>query len=74
MRTTLNIDDDLLRAARSLAREEGLTLGEAVSKLLRQALTAAPPELEDDGFPVFDVSPDAPPITPEDVARALSDD
>jgi predicted transcriptional regulator len=42
MRTTLEIEDDLLQAAKELARREGSTAGAVVSRLLRQALTAAP--------------------------------
>jgi len=40
MRTTLDIDDDLLAASKELARHEGTTAGAVVSRLLRQALTA----------------------------------
>lgn len=43
MRTTLDIDDDVLLAAKERARRERRTAGEVVSDLLRQALTAAPP-------------------------------
>lgn len=39
MRTTLEIDDDLLAAARELARRRGTTTGRMVSELLRTALT-----------------------------------
>ena len=39
MRTTLDIDDDLLAAAKELARREGCTAGEVVSRLLRASLT-----------------------------------
>ena len=39
MRTTLEIDDDLLAAAKELARVEGVTAGNIVSRLLRRALT-----------------------------------
>ncbi len=39
MRTTLDIDDDLLTAAKELARREGASAGTVVSRLLRQALT-----------------------------------
>ncbi len=39
MRTTLDIDDDLLAAAKELARREGATAGEVVSRLLRRSLT-----------------------------------
>jgi len=39
MRTTIDIDDDLLAAASELARREGRTAGEVVSRLLRRSLT-----------------------------------
>ena len=39
MRTTLDIDDDLLAAAKELARHEGATAGQIVSRLLRRSLT-----------------------------------
>ncbi len=41
MRTTLDIDDDLLRAAKEIARRERSTAGQVVSRLLRQSLTGA---------------------------------
>ena len=43
MRTTLDIDDDLLAAAKELARREGATAGHVVSRLLRHSLTGAGP-------------------------------
>ena len=43
MRTTLELDDDLLATARQLARQQGLTLGQVVSELARQSLTARAP-------------------------------
>jgi hypothetical protein len=39
MRTTLDIDDDLLAAAKELARRERSTAGQVVSRLLRHSLT-----------------------------------
>ncbi|MEP7100701.1 MAG: type II toxin-antitoxin system VapB family antitoxin [Burkholderiales bacterium] len=45
MRTTLDIDDDLLAAARELARREGATAGQVVSRLLRRSLTGGPAPL-----------------------------
>lgn len=39
MRTTLDIDDDLLAAAKELARRQGGSTGQVVSRLLRQSLT-----------------------------------
>ncbi|MBN8455329.1 hypothetical protein [Accumulibacter sp.] len=43
MRTTLDIEDDVLLAAKELARRDGTTAGRVISQLLRQALTQAPP-------------------------------
>lgn len=40
MRTTLDIADDVLAAARERARREHKSLGQVVSELIRQALTA----------------------------------
>jgi hypothetical protein len=42
MRTTLDIDDDVLRAAKELALRERVSAGQVVSRLLRQALTGSP--------------------------------
>ena len=41
MRTTLDIDDDLMAAAKELARRERSSAGKVVSRLLRQSLTNA---------------------------------
>jgi len=41
MRTTLDLDEDILLAAREIARREGVSLGKAVSRLVRQALAPA---------------------------------
>ena len=40
MRTTHNIDDDVLIAAKELAKRERKTTGELVSDLMREALRA----------------------------------
>lgn len=40
MRTTLDIDDDVLVAAKERARRERKTTGQVLSELARQALTA----------------------------------
>jgi len=39
MRTTLDIDDDVLQAARELARRERKTAGRILSELARRGLT-----------------------------------
>lgn len=73
MRTTLQIDDDVLEDARSIARSEGKSVGAVISELARRSLRPVG-IVEVDGFPVFDVPPDAPAVTSEDVVRALEDD
>jgi hypothetical protein len=40
MRTTLDIDNDVLQAAKERARREKRTTGEVISELARRALTA----------------------------------
>ena len=72
MRTTVEIDDDVLAAARTLARERGITLGSALTELARRGL-AVRATRKDGDLPVFDVPLDAPPITPEMVDAALDD-
>ena len=42
MRTTLDIANDVLQAAKERARREKRTTGEVISELARNALTAAP--------------------------------
>ena len=41
MRTTLALDDDVLEAARALARQQGSTLGAVISGLARESLRAS---------------------------------
>ena len=40
MRTTLDLDDDMLATAKELAELHGRTAGQVVSELMRQALTS----------------------------------
>lgn len=44
MRTTLSIEDDVLYAAKRLARREGRSLGEVISDLARRALQTPAPD------------------------------
>lgn len=41
MRTTLDIDEDVLAAAKELGRMKNLSAGQVVSQLLRKVLTGA---------------------------------
>lgn len=55
MRTTLEIDDLVLAAARSLARSRGTSLGEAVSELARRGLSAQSSATLDHSYSSFPV-------------------
>jgi hypothetical protein len=73
MRTTLDIDDDVVVAARELATGERRSLGSVISDLARRGLTPARIET-DGGLPVIRVPAGTPPITAEMVRRALDED
>jgi hypothetical protein len=73
LRTTLDIADDVVAAARELAGYERRSLGSVISDLARRGLTPARVEA-DDGVPVIRVPAGTPPITPEMVRRALDED
>jgi hypothetical protein len=45
MRTTLEIDDDVLQAARELAAKQKSTAGQVISTLARKALTLGSEEI-----------------------------
>jgi hypothetical protein len=46
MRTTLDLDEDVLQAAKELADTRGITAGKMVSDLMRKALTPTGPVLK----------------------------
>lgn len=73
MRTTLVIDDDVLDAARALARARSRSLGSVVSELARRGLSPPADPAGTDDLPGFDVPDDAPLFGPEDVARGLDE-
>ena len=53
MRTTLELDDDLLQAARQLAAQRGTTMGQVISELARQALAPKSAPRVRNGVPLF---------------------
>ncbi len=73
MRTTVDLEDDVLRAAKELARQQGVTVGKIVSDLVRQALTRRPVAATRQGIPLFPVQPNAGVITPELVNELLDE-
>jgi hypothetical protein len=74
MRTTLDIDDDVLQAAKERARSENKTAGQMLSELARRALTSPPAVPQDslNGWPQLPVRPGLV-VTADDIRR-LQDD
>lgn len=71
MRTTLEIDDDVIRAARQIARLKNVGLGKALSELARRGLMpeSAPRVETENGIPVWKHAPGAIQVTNEMVRR-----
>jgi hypothetical protein len=49
MRTTLDIDEDVLVAAKEIAKRQNLSAGQVMSQMLRKVLTGQSPASEDVG-------------------------
>lgn len=74
MRTTVDIEDDVMAAVRSLAQAQNRSFGAVLSDLARRGLAPRPDALADDDlFPRFRTRPGAVPITPEMVDAALDE-
>jgi hypothetical protein len=72
MRTTLDIDEDVLLTVKEIAHQRKATAGSVVSGLLRQSLAPKSFEIEyEDGIPVLPRRPNGPVITTELVNRLL---
>jgi hypothetical protein len=69
MRTTLDIEEDILLAAKEIARQKGITVGRVLSDLARISLTRKSPVGKKGGLPLFPVQPDAGIVTQELVNR-----
>ena len=76
MRTTVNLDDDILRVADKLAESRAISRGEAISELarrgVRQVRQTLPIKLRN-GFAVLDIG-GAGTFSSDDVTSALSRD
>jgi hypothetical protein len=69
----LDIDDDVLAAARELARGRRESIGAVVSALARAGLAPTSVDIVD-GLPVIRATADSPLITSDMVNRALDDE
>ncbi len=72
MRTTVDIEGDVLEAARALAASEGRSLGQVLSRLARRGLTHNL-RVDDASFPTFMVPENAPVLTEETVRQLLDE-
>jgi hypothetical protein len=73
MRTTLAIDDDVLSAAKAIARHRNQSIGQVVSELARKALRPPAASTERNGIPLLAVrQPNA--IVTLDIVNALRDE
>ena len=73
MRTTLNLDDDVVEMVRQYSEARSIALGKAASELVRKGFTTPTPTRIVNGLVVFDVPPDSPPITSEWVQEIQSE-
>lgn len=74
MRTTLDVDEDVLRVAKELAAQRGVTAGKVLSELARQALKPPGATAEQrNGIPLLPPREDSRPVTMEAV-NELRDD
>ena len=69
MRTTLDLEEDVLLAAKEIARQRGVSVGKVLSDLARQALTHKVTGGTRQGLPLFPVQPGAGVVTLELVNR-----
>lgn len=73
MRTTLNIDDDILQVLKQYADSRALPIGKAASELVRRGLAAPCPTRVIDGVVVFDLPKDSPKVTSKRVKELESE-
>ncbi len=73
MRTTLDIDDDVLQAAKEIAEMRRLTAGQVLSQLARKALEPADVGRVRNGVPLLPRRPGSPKLTMK-IVNDLRDD
>ena len=67
MRTALDLDDDVLIAARAIAQQEHRSIGEVVSDLARRGLHRAQSSMRRNGIPLLPRNDDGAVVTLETV-------
>ena len=69
MRTTLSLDDDLVLRVKNYAESRDISVGKAVSELVRRGLHAPLQTRVVNGFHVVELPSGSPTITSEHVAK-----
>ncbi len=69
MRTTLDLDLDVLQAAKEIGMSRGLTAGQVVSELVRKALASPKSTRVRNGVPLLTRKSGSPPLTMAAVNR-----
>lgn len=74
MGTTIEIDGDVLEAARAAARQRGQSVDAFVSNVLREQLLARPAAADvRDGIRLLPAAPGTPPVTHELIRRLMDE-
>jgi len=73
MRTTLTLDDDILRDVHVYAESRSLAVGKAVSELVRRGLRVPTPTRKVNGLEVFDIPRSSQPVTSKRVKQLESE-
>jgi hypothetical protein len=74
MRTTLNLDDDVVASLKAFAESRSVALGKAASDLMRKGLNANVETRVVNGIHVVVLPPDSPKVSSESVRQLLDDE
>jgi hypothetical protein len=74
MRTTLNLDDDVLELLKGYAQHRSVALGKAASELVRRGLEAPVQTRMVNGFHAVILPENSQKVTPEKIKQLLEDE
>lgn len=73
MRTTVDVEEDVLSAARDIASRRGVSIGRVISELAREGLLSGPRRAERNGIPLFELG-EAPASVSLEIVNRLRDE
>jgi hypothetical protein len=74
MRTTINLDDEIAGIVKQYAESRAVSLGKAVSELVRRGISASRPTRMVNGLLVFDLPSDSPRVTARTIHELEAED